>query len=174
MLIAFLQVLKQLPHFHRSGGRDHIFVFPRFANPLQGSNYVLANATTMWENDCACSGAGAHLLKDWDILLNRSIFLTPEVSLWALNPKPWLGCSRFWSLWSAGWQDRQEGLQCVQHMEGYYHTRVCWHKAVRSAFIDRSISIVEATVCGELLGTSTGKGRTPSTHQACQAVPRWG
>lgn len=48
----FLKILKQMPYFHRSGGRDHVFVFP--------------------------SGAGAHLVKDWPIFLNRSIFLTPE------------------------------------------------------------------------------------------------
>lgn len=48
----FLKILKQMPYFHRSGGRDHIFVFP--------------------------SGSGAHLVKDWPIFLNRSIFLTPE------------------------------------------------------------------------------------------------
>ncbi|KAI5084038.1 hypothetical protein GOP47_0000207 [Adiantum capillus-veneris] len=49
---TFVQVLQQLPYFRRSGGRDHVFVFP--------------------------SGAGAHLFKDWDIYINRSIFLTPE------------------------------------------------------------------------------------------------
>lgn len=49
---TFVQILQQLPYFRRSGGRDHVFVFP--------------------------SGAGAHLFKGWDVYLNRSIFLTPE------------------------------------------------------------------------------------------------
>ncbi|MCO5614169.1 hypothetical protein L7F22_068450 [Adiantum nelumboides] len=49
---TFVQVLQQMPFFRRSGGRDHVFVFP--------------------------SGAGAHLFKDWDTHINRSIFLTPE------------------------------------------------------------------------------------------------
>lgn len=49
---TFVQILQQMPYFRRSGGRDHVFVFP--------------------------SGAGAHLFKDWDIYINRSIFLTPE------------------------------------------------------------------------------------------------
>jgi len=31
MTIDLLQILKQMPYFHRSGGRDHVFVFPRFA-----------------------------------------------------------------------------------------------------------------------------------------------
>jgi hypothetical protein len=47
-----LQVLSQMPYFRRSGGRDHIFVFP--------------------------SGAGAHLFRSWATFLNRSIILTPE------------------------------------------------------------------------------------------------
>uniref|UniRef100_A0A0E0KXB8 Exostosin GT47 domain-containing protein n=1 Tax=Oryza punctata TaxID=4537 RepID=A0A0E0KXB8_ORYPU len=45
-------VLSQMPYFRRSGGRDHIFVFP--------------------------SGAGAHLFRSWATFLNRSIILTPE------------------------------------------------------------------------------------------------
>ncbi|MCO5550929.1 hypothetical protein L7F22_004423 [Adiantum nelumboides] len=49
---TFVQVLQQMPFFRRSGGHDHVFVFP--------------------------SGAGAHLFKDWDTHINRSIFLTPE------------------------------------------------------------------------------------------------
>ncbi|GAB2224386.1 hypothetical protein Drorol1_Dr00005142 [Drosera rotundifolia] len=49
---TFIKVLNQMPFFRRSGGRDHVFVFP--------------------------SGAGAHLFKSWSTYLNRSIFLTPE------------------------------------------------------------------------------------------------
>lgn len=49
---TYVRVLKQMPYFRRSGGRDHIFVFP--------------------------SGAGAHLFKAWSTYLNRSIILTPE------------------------------------------------------------------------------------------------
>ncbi|XP_057847582.2 probable glucuronosyltransferase Os03g0107900 [Cryptomeria japonica] len=49
---TYVKVLKQMPYFRRSGGRDHIFVFP--------------------------SGAGAHLFKAWAVYLNRSIILTPE------------------------------------------------------------------------------------------------
>lgn len=49
---TFIKVLNQMPYFRRSGGRDHVFVFP--------------------------SGAGAHLFKSWSTYLNRSIFLTPE------------------------------------------------------------------------------------------------
>ncbi|KAJ3681453.1 hypothetical protein LUZ60_015942 [Juncus effusus] len=49
---AYIKVLSQMPYFRRSGGRDHIFVFP--------------------------SGAGAHLFKSWNKYLNLSIFLTPE------------------------------------------------------------------------------------------------
>eukprot|EP00252_Welwitschia_mirabilis_P014913 TRINITY_DN32977_c0_g1_i1.p1 TRINITY_DN32977_c0_g1~~TRINITY_DN32977_c0_g1_i1.p1 ORF type:complete len:459 (+),score=57.24 TRINITY_DN32977_c0_g1_i1:257-1633(+) len=49
---TYVKVLQQLPFFRRSGGRDHIFIFP--------------------------SGAGAHLFKSWSVYLNRSIFLTPE------------------------------------------------------------------------------------------------
>ncbi|KAE8718619.1 receptor-like protein kinase HSL1-like [Hibiscus syriacus] len=46
------QALRQMPYFRRSGGRDHIFVFP--------------------------SGNGAHFFTSWKTFLNRSIFLTPE------------------------------------------------------------------------------------------------
>ncbi|KAJ6685280.1 EXOSTOSIN FAMILY PROTEIN [Salix purpurea] len=46
------QVLSQMPYFRRSGGRDHVFVFP--------------------------SGAGAHLFRSWATYINRSIILTPE------------------------------------------------------------------------------------------------
>ncbi|GKV31057.1 hypothetical protein SLEP1_g39798 [Rubroshorea leprosula] len=49
---TFVEVLSQMPYFRRSGGRDHIFVFP--------------------------SGNGAHFFTSWAIFLNRSIFLTPE------------------------------------------------------------------------------------------------
>ncbi|KAH7286788.1 hypothetical protein KP509_32G022800 [Ceratopteris richardii] len=49
---TFVQMLQQMPHFRRSGGRDHVFLFP--------------------------SGAGAHLFKDWEKYINQSIFLTPE------------------------------------------------------------------------------------------------
>ncbi|XVF37094.1 hypothetical protein REPUB_Repub19eG0115800 [Reevesia pubescens] len=47
-----VKVLSQMPYFRRSGGRDHIFVFP--------------------------SGAGAHLFRSWATYINRSIILTPE------------------------------------------------------------------------------------------------
>jgi hypothetical protein len=50
---TYVKVLSQMPYFRRSGGRDHIFVFP--------------------------SGAGAHLFRSWATFLNRSIILTPEV-----------------------------------------------------------------------------------------------
>ncbi|KAG9440021.1 hypothetical protein H6P81_020186 [Aristolochia fimbriata] len=50
--MTYVKVLSQMPYFRRSGGRDHIFVFP--------------------------SGAGAHLFRSWAIYLNRSIILTPE------------------------------------------------------------------------------------------------
>ncbi|XP_062117852.1 probable glucuronosyltransferase Os01g0926700 isoform X1 [Humulus lupulus] len=50
---TYVKVLNQLPYFRLSGGRNHIFVFP--------------------------SGAGAHLFKSWEIYINRSIILTPEV-----------------------------------------------------------------------------------------------
>ncbi|XP_024024998.1 probable beta-1,4-xylosyltransferase IRX10 [Morus notabilis] len=49
---TYVKVLSQMPYFRRSGGRDHIFVFP--------------------------SGIGAHIFKSWEIYINRSIFLTPE------------------------------------------------------------------------------------------------
>ncbi|GAV76651.1 Exostosin domain-containing protein [Cephalotus follicularis] len=49
---TYVKVLSQMPYFRRSGGRDHIFVFP--------------------------SGAGAHLFKSWATYINRSIILTPE------------------------------------------------------------------------------------------------
>ncbi|XP_062218604.1 probable glucuronosyltransferase Os03g0107900 isoform X2 [Phragmites australis] len=49
---TYVKVLSQMPYFRRSGGRDHIFVFP--------------------------SGAGAHLFRSWSTFLNRSIILTPE------------------------------------------------------------------------------------------------
>ncbi|XP_037423195.1 probable glucuronosyltransferase Os03g0107900 [Triticum dicoccoides] len=49
---TYVKVLGQMPYFRRSGGRDHIFVFP--------------------------SGAGAHLFRSWATFLNRSIILTPE------------------------------------------------------------------------------------------------
>ncbi|KAK3143248.1 hypothetical protein QOZ80_4AG0298070 [Eleusine coracana subsp. coracana] len=49
---TYVKVLSQMPYFRRSGGRDHIFVFP--------------------------SGAGAHLFRSWATFLNRSIILTPE------------------------------------------------------------------------------------------------
>ncbi|KAM3207450.1 hypothetical protein ACQJBY_062601 [Aegilops geniculata] len=49
---TYVKVLSQMPYFRRSGGRDHIFVFP--------------------------SGAGAHLFRSWATYLNRSIILTPE------------------------------------------------------------------------------------------------
>ncbi|CAN0928553.1 Probable glucuronosyltransferase Os02g0520750 [Linum grandiflorum] len=49
---TFVRVLSQMPYFRRSGGRDHIFVFP--------------------------SGAGAHLFRSWATFINRSIILTPE------------------------------------------------------------------------------------------------
>ncbi|XP_020600094.1 probable glucuronosyltransferase Os03g0107900 isoform X2 [Phalaenopsis equestris] len=49
---TYVKVLRQMPYFHLSGGRDHVFVFP--------------------------SGAGAHLFRAWAIFLNRSIILTPE------------------------------------------------------------------------------------------------
>ncbi|XP_068665806.1 probable glycosyltransferase At5g25310 [Aristolochia californica] len=49
---TYVKVLNQMPYFRRSGGRDHIFVFP--------------------------SGAGAHLFRSWAVYLNRSIILTPE------------------------------------------------------------------------------------------------
>ncbi|XP_024537025.1 probable glucuronosyltransferase Os03g0107900 [Selaginella moellendorffii] len=48
----FIQIVTQMPYFRRSGGRDHVFVFP--------------------------SGIGAHIFKHWPVYLNRSIFLTPE------------------------------------------------------------------------------------------------
>ncbi|CAN1234758.1 Probable glucuronosyltransferase Os03g0107900 [Linum perenne] len=49
---TFVRVLSQMPYFRKSGGRDHIFVFP--------------------------SGAGAHLFRSWATFINRSIILTPE------------------------------------------------------------------------------------------------
>lgn len=49
---TYVKVLSQMPYFRRSGGRDHIFVFP--------------------------SGIGAYIFKSWEIYMNRSIFLTPE------------------------------------------------------------------------------------------------
>ncbi|KAG2593033.1 hypothetical protein PVAP13_5NG632020 [Panicum virgatum] len=49
---TYVKILSQMPYFRRSGGRDHIFVFP--------------------------SGAGAHLFRSWATFLNRSIILTPE------------------------------------------------------------------------------------------------
>ncbi|XVF64413.1 hypothetical protein PTKIN_Ptkin09bG0167300 [Pterospermum kingtungense] len=49
---TYVKVLSQMPYFRRSGGRDHIFVFP--------------------------SGAGAHLFRSWVTYINRSIILTPE------------------------------------------------------------------------------------------------
>ncbi|KAJ4776164.1 Exostosin family protein [Rhynchospora pubera] len=49
---TYVKVLSQMPYFRRSGGRDHIFIFP--------------------------SGAGAHLFRSWATYLNRSIILTPE------------------------------------------------------------------------------------------------
>ncbi|KAG0476639.1 hypothetical protein HPP92_013480 [Vanilla planifolia] len=49
---AFIKVLRQMPYFRLSGGRDHVFVFP--------------------------SGAGAYLFRSWEAFLNRSIILTPE------------------------------------------------------------------------------------------------
>ncbi|KAL8167606.1 hypothetical protein V2J09_009105 [Rumex salicifolius] len=49
---TFVNVLSQMPYFRRSGGRDHVFVFP--------------------------SGNGAHFFKSWATYINRSIFLTPE------------------------------------------------------------------------------------------------
>ncbi|KAJ0085646.1 hypothetical protein Patl1_08160 [Pistacia atlantica] len=49
---TYVKVLSQMPYFRRSGGRDHIFVFP--------------------------SGAGAHLFRSWARYINRSIILTPE------------------------------------------------------------------------------------------------
>lgn len=50
--MTYVKVLSQMPYFRRSGGRDHIFVFP--------------------------SGAGAHLFRSWAKYINRSIILTPE------------------------------------------------------------------------------------------------
>ncbi|KAK7851039.1 putative arabinosyltransferase arad1 [Quercus suber] len=49
---TYVKVLSQMPYFRRSGGRDHIFVFP--------------------------SGAGAHFFRSWATYINRSIILTPE------------------------------------------------------------------------------------------------
>ncbi|KAK4774315.1 hypothetical protein SAY86_009250 [Trapa natans] len=49
---TYVKILSQMPYFRRSGGRNHIFVFP--------------------------SGAGAHLFRSWATYLNRSIILTPE------------------------------------------------------------------------------------------------
>ncbi|KAJ6412567.1 hypothetical protein OIU84_005588 [Salix udensis] len=49
---TYVKALSQMPYFRRSGGRDHIFVFP--------------------------SGAGAHLFRSWATYINRSIILTPE------------------------------------------------------------------------------------------------
>ncbi|CAI0625420.1 unnamed protein product [Linum tenue] len=49
---TFVKVLSQMPYFRRSGGRDHVFVFP--------------------------SGAGAHLFRSWATFINRSIILSPE------------------------------------------------------------------------------------------------
>ncbi|XP_065630627.1 probable glucuronosyltransferase Os02g0520750 isoform X3 [Quercus suber] len=50
---TYVKVLSQMPYFRRSGGRDHIFVFP--------------------------SGAGAHFFRSWATYINRSIILTPEL-----------------------------------------------------------------------------------------------
>lgn len=49
---TYVKVLRQMPYFRLSSGRNHIFVFP--------------------------SGAGAHLFRSWAAYLNRSIILTPE------------------------------------------------------------------------------------------------
>ncbi|XP_059455578.1 probable beta-1,4-xylosyltransferase IRX10 [Corylus avellana] len=49
---TYVKVISQMPYFRRSGGRDHIFVFP--------------------------SGIGAHLFRSWATFINRSIILTPE------------------------------------------------------------------------------------------------
>ncbi|KAL5776756.1 hypothetical protein ACOSP7_009682 [Xanthoceras sorbifolium] len=49
---TYVEVISQMPYFRRSGGCDHIFVFP--------------------------SGAGAHFFTSWETFINRSIFLTPE------------------------------------------------------------------------------------------------
>ncbi|XP_050230356.1 probable beta-1,4-xylosyltransferase IRX10 [Mercurialis annua] len=49
---TYVKVLSQMPYFRRSGGRDHVFIFP--------------------------SGAGAHLFRSWSTYINRSIILTPE------------------------------------------------------------------------------------------------
>ncbi|XP_024456372.2 probable glucuronoxylan glucuronosyltransferase F8H isoform X2 [Populus trichocarpa] len=49
---TYVKALSQMPYFRRSGGRDHIFVFP--------------------------SGAGAHLFRSWATYINRSIILSPE------------------------------------------------------------------------------------------------
>ncbi|KAL4284354.1 hypothetical protein GQ457_16G021560 [Hibiscus cannabinus] len=55
---TYVEALRQMPYFRRSGGRDHIFVFPSIL--LDGS------------------GNGAHFFTSWKAFLNRSIFLTPE------------------------------------------------------------------------------------------------
>eukprot|EP00238_Polyblepharides_amylifera_P002594 CAMPEP_0196575454 /NCGR_PEP_ID=MMETSP1081-20130531/4928_1 /TAXON_ID=36882 /ORGANISM="Pyramimonas amylifera, Strain CCMP720" /LENGTH=504 /DNA_ID=CAMNT_0041893761 /DNA_START=149 /DNA_END=1663 /DNA_ORIENTATION=- len=49
---AYIKLVQSLPYFRRSGGRDHIFVFP--------------------------SGRGATVFRDWKQHIGQSIFLSPE------------------------------------------------------------------------------------------------
>ncbi|KAJ4846557.1 hypothetical protein Tsubulata_913790 [Turnera subulata] len=62
---TYVKVLSQMPYFRRSGGRDHIFVFP--------------------------SGLGAHLFRSWATYINRSIILTPEVPSFSTVTTPYNG-----------------------------------------------------------------------------------
>lgn len=59
-------------------------------------------------------------------------------------------------------------------MEGYYHTWKCWHHKPSFKFSHVSFTIVEAEVCGQLLGTSAGQEGPAPAHWARQAVSCWG
>lgn len=78
----FSQVLSQMPYFRRSGGRDHIFVFPRYfffhelCVLLTFGKVLVIDAHI---HALHFSGAGAHLFRSWAKFINRSIILTPEV-----------------------------------------------------------------------------------------------
>lgn len=72
-----------MPYFRRSGGRDHIFVFPRFFFFFSELCVLLTFGKVLvidaHFHALLCSGAGAHLFRSWAKFINRSIILTPEV-----------------------------------------------------------------------------------------------
>ncbi|KAH7529505.1 hypothetical protein FEM48_Zijuj05G0191000 [Ziziphus jujuba var. spinosa] len=127
---GLLFVLSQMPYFRLSGGRNHIFVFPRYISIYIiyfsfGLEYLelFSCLMHMFSLLPIYSGAGAHLFRSWATYINRSIILTPEVQylypmrfLLHLSYKP---SSHLYTLMSSISKARKIFLNCMPNRRTY-------------------------------------------------------